>query len=329
MDTSDSANYGRITFENDAANQSPTQLIETDFFQYILQKCKYYKGIIYDHEALRLDWTERQQKTEELKDLQNQLATSTNIYEQEDLNIEISKKEKELSKLWDYGDDNWNGNLHIDETRKLAPTCHLVKPFLFSVVNVAGGVKITLSLQGEEGHISSQNDIIIPHTLLPTPVDIPVLDNVDVIRQIALQQGWNGILTKETLGILNLLSHFIDRNIYNGTRNVWVDDLELVCALNVSDDHCEGVTCPSGYYCVNGVCACEDNDLCDQVTCPPGYHCVNGVCVCDDDNLCNQITCPPGYYCFNGVCVCSGENDCEQITCPPDYHCVNGVCVCD
>ena len=89
MNTTDSSDYGQIVFGDDAVGKTPTQLREEDFFKYILQKCKYYKGIIYDHEALRIDG-------------------------------------------WEYGGDNWNGT----EFPEHAPTCHLIKPFKFTVENI-------------------------------------------------------------------------------------------------------------------------------------------------------------------------------------------------
>ena len=96
-------------------------------------------------------------------------------------------------------------------------------------------VKVSLTLQGDEGHISSDKDLIIPHTLLPfhkggngTPAD----NEANTIRALAIQQGWTGMLDKEALGIMQMLSHFVDWNVFNGTKNVFVDDIDCpICCL--------------------------------------------------------------------------------------------------
>ena len=193
MNTSDSAAYGEITFEDHAANQTPAQLRETDFFKYILQKCKHYRGIVFDHESLRVDG-------------------------------------------WDYGGDNWNGT----ELPNHAPTCHLVKPFKYGVSNLSNAVRVSLTLNNSVGHLSAEKDLIIPHTLLIENSAVAV-DDLETIRGIAQQQGWSHTLDKETLGILQMLSHLIDQNVLNGTRDVWVDDIDITCGNVTTTGECPPV----------------------------------------------------------------------------------------
>jgi hypothetical protein len=105
-------------------------------------------------------------------------------------------------------------------------------------------------LQGEIGHISSGRDTIIPHTLLPFQQGgngTPTIDEIDTIKTLATTQGWAGIIDKEALGILQMLSYFIDRNVYNGTKNVWVDeiDIEENCCSDATD--CAGFNWPSAF----------------------------------------------------------------------------------
>jgi len=69
-------------------------------------------------------------------------------------------------------------------------------------------------------------------------------DTIEQMREVAKEYGWHGLLDLEGLGILNILSHFIDRNVYNGTNNVWVDDVDVSCI----DE-----PLPDGYVEVSGI----------------------------------------------------------------------------
>jgi len=68
---------------------------------------------------------------------------------------------------------------------------------------------------------------------------------------------------------MQMLSHFVNWNVYNGTRNVWVLGFELACLTR----------CPEGYEPNNGVCTCN---LRCEIPCPEGYTCRNGACICDN-----------------------------------------------
>ena len=62
-----------------------------------------------------------------------------------------------------------------------------------------------------------------------------------------------------------------------------------------------GKTCPEGCDCIGGQCGGAappaPTDPCDGVVCPPGQTCINGVCY---DSCGNQ--CPEGTECVNGQC---------------------------
>jgi len=98
IQTENSPDYGKISFGVDGTNGLTLKELRKhelygDFFKYVLQKCKYHKGVVYDHESMRV-------------------------------------------KGWDYGEDNWYGDKRDGETIKNAPTCHMIKPFLFTVENI-------------------------------------------------------------------------------------------------------------------------------------------------------------------------------------------------
>ena len=69
-------------------------------------------------------------------------------------------------------------------------------------ITVLTGTKITLSLEKGDGGVSCLRDVIIPHTLLPAPGNAPVMDNAVMMKQIAIQQEWDGMMDREVLGIL-------------------------------------------------------------------------------------------------------------------------------
>jgi uncharacterized protein (TIGR03382 family) len=88
------------------------------------------------------------------------------------------------------------------------------------------------------------------------------------------------------------------------------------CVTNL----CNGVTCPTGEYCVAGQCY----GSCADVDCPTGQRCRLGMCV---EDPCGE-RCPAGRVCHDetGECV---NNPCEFVTCPQGQYCnanKNGVC---
>ena len=213
MNASSTSEYGQITYENRAANVTPEfdeggnitrtvseMIMEEDVFKYILQKCKYYKDVIFDHESMRVEG-------------------------------------------WDYGGDNWNGT----EFPNHAPTCHLIKPFYFRVENgPTESFKVSVFVDPTEykigDNISTNTDVILPHTLLQEReggVQFDqcngVEDQIEIIREIATHHGWDHIVNKEILGILNILSHFADKNVYNGTKNVWTDEVGIDCSCCIEN----------------------------------------------------------------------------------------------
>ena len=108
---------------------------------------------------------------------------------------------------------------------------------------------------------------------------------------------------------------------------------------------CEGVTCPEGERCVEGMCVAVDP--CEGVTCDPGASCVDGQCVtparcadvdCDGDEVCDPDTgacvptdrcagveCDDGLVCVEGACVT--DPDCDGVECGDGEVCVGGACV--
>lgn len=111
-----------------------------------------------------------------------------------------------------------------------------------------------------------------------------------------------------------------------------------------TDVNCDGAvpSCPSGTYCVNGLCveqctegACAETFTCTRpagssseycvpsacagVTCPPGEVCGPAGC----QRPCEGASCPLGQTCLGGVCI----DACTGITCGSNQHCEAGRCV--
>jgi len=88
-------------------------------------------------------------------------------------------------------------------------------------------------------------------------------------------------------------------------------------------DLCEGVVCPTGATCANGLC--QD---CFALGCPTGQICTLspttdfGECV---DNPCFGVDCPDGQFCRAGTCVMAG---CDP-ACGDGLVCIDGACVDD
>jgi hypothetical protein len=80
------------------------------------------------------------------------------------------------------------------------------------------------------------------------------------------------------------------------------------CVTNL----CQGVTCPSGQYCVAGAC----HGSCAGVTCPVGTRCRLGKC---EDDPCGK-PCPFGQACNDntGQCV---DDGCDLQNCPQGQWC--------
>lgn len=82
-----------------------------------------------------------------------------------------------------------------------------------------------------------------------------------------------------------------------------------------------------GVVDVSKIIECSSStDPCDGVTCPPGLECVNGICKSPKD--CEGVICPPGFYCLNGDCVRELNKECERdAQCPIGYECEKGICM--
>lgn len=94
---------------------------------------------------------------------------------------------------------------------------------------------------------------------------------------------------------------------------------------------CEGVCCPEGQTCVDGVCSpCPSGRVqCGDICCPEGQVCVDGVCVnpCPEERQCGDNCCEEWQYCCGGVCSdtpCCGEDT----ACDVGQICCNSRC-CD
>ncbi len=70
-----------------------------------------------------------------------------------------------------------------------------------------------------------------------------------------------------------------------------------------NDDPCDGLICPTGFICEDGVCIDEDPTPCNG-DCPTGFSCVNEVCVEDATTDCGG-SCPEGFTCVDNECVSS------------------------
>lgn len=92
---------------------------------------------------------------------------------------------------------------------------------------------------------------------------------------------------------------------------------------------CDGVTCPTGYQCLNGAgTACCTRTLCPDGSLPTSTgHCVATSCGANCTGCLNASTCSgcsPGYTLSNGKCV--SNDPCASVTCPTGLICQNGVC---
>lgn len=230
---------------------------------------------------------------------------------------------------------------------------------------MARGVEVSITLQQTSGFsASSDTDIILPHTLLPFKQaggGTPTAATLEQISKLAVEQGWTSNIDNKTIGVLNILSNFLDRNVLNGTRAIWVNNVDFEC--NTSP--CVGFQCPVNQYKVevNGQCSCKEDPRppcnCNDVgcPCPENWTCVDGTCMpdtvtCNGGCDSNPGCCPPGYTCRDdfcygcdmpcppgtvfysdgqGGCGCRkiGCNDCTSAgcECPAGQECVNGGCV--
>jgi len=82
----------------------------------------------------------------------------------------------------------------------------------------------------------------------------------------------------------------------------WARDcINNICVLDESLISCEGITCDSGYQCMQGTCVSLTS--CDGVTpCEEGYDCIDGYCALVDDS-CLDVVCGEGEVCESSVCV--------------------------
>jgi hypothetical protein len=140
-----------------------------------------------------------------------------------------------------------------------------------------------------------------------------VVDTIETVRELAVQERWDGLLDKETLGIFQILSHFIDRNVYNGTRNVWVEDIEIDCSIPRSfcnppikpPDRLDG--CGYGWKWVWNEAKCIWDEIYRPMPkCPDGFAWDFQACDCSF-NPCHGVLCPPRYWCENGICICDEQ----------------------
>ena len=191
---------------------------------------------------------------------------------------------------WDY--DHPEGNHAPDEI--------LIKPFLWQVNNVDCGIKVDVSVENNLHHISLAANLIVDPGVVVDDNDEPIEVPYD-IAQHATQ-----ILDFNALGILQMLSHFVDKNVFSGTRRVWVDDANIVSQCHpdhITLDPCRHVECPEFEHCVNGECVPHElcpgdcfygfrwnfeKDWCEPIHCPPGLirHPITNQCVNNLDDRC-------------------------------------------
>jgi len=155
--------------------------------------------------------------------------------------------------------DGWTYPEWKDTSPRFAPKSLHIKPFKWEVEQGDGDVTITLD---DEGFDSAAKDIVVgtelirdeTSTLIRTKDEIKEL--VQDIRLVGVDRvingGYDRILNFEAIGILNILSNFLDINVFNGTRSVFINGLKVV----QSDENgcspsnpCEGVVCEEGYVC--------------------------------------------------------------------------------
>ena len=83
------------------------------------------------------------------------------------------------------------------------------------------------------------------------------------------------------------------------------------------DDPCLSIQCPTGSACRDAQCV----SLCDGVNCPQGFLCDQGICITRD---CYTEGCPSGQRCWKAVCEADPYKD---ISCPAQEFCRDGKCV--
>ncbi len=179
-DTTGTSSYGAITFSDKAQGKLPVELRNSDFFNYIFQRCRFYPinrldGIICDHPNWRVTG-------------------------------------------WNYDSGN--------EFQK-APRCNIIKSFLWSVQNSTGSNIISISLDRDLPYIS---DNVITNVQAIVSMYSPDNDYGSIAATVH-DTGWD-MITIDTIGSMQMLSHFIDCNVFNDVSyrsggGIWVDNIDI------------------------------------------------------------------------------------------------------
>jgi hypothetical protein len=316
MDLSQTPDYGIVTLGDEAAPymEDRSELIEHPVFRGIIQKCKYYKDLIYDHEsdfvpgdepgqgAGRLDRAAREALADRIAVLEERY---NNLTITDDEHIELVELERDIRRLWFYGGDNWNGTEYPNN----APTCHLIKPFFFSVENIEVDVFtpppvlplfreyceleiLSSTLESGFGNVQS-----IWKTTLPRPVaacilhcDLAPEDYVPSLWTVSWGDGCgcddpNHMHGQDPVSIAGLATGI--RHTYSASGDFQFKIAEIANPINT----------------ITRTLAIRDSRnivvrLIRCISCPPGcpecYQCVDGRCVgifCEEDEYCEDGAC--------------------------------------
>ena len=127
---------------------------------------------------------------------------------------------------------------------KYAPKTNWIKPFKWDIANDTNGIVIDITNIKNPNEWPSYNshdtNLFIRQDLLSNS-NVFYSDAISITANQDFQ-----IIDSRSIGILQILSHFIDKNVLNGTNEIWVDKM-LIGWCNENGLLCEYQKCPEGF----------------------------------------------------------------------------------